>query len=587
MGHVYRAVREDDYRQRVALKVVRPGLADAELLARFRTERQALAELGHPHIARLLDGGTTADGRPYFVMEYIDGAPLDRFCDCRRLNTAGRVRLLRQVCQAVQHAHEAGILHRDLKQANVLVTADGTPKITDFGLAKRLGGAPGQTETGAVLGTPSYMAPEQAGGRSKEIGPAADVWALGALLYELLTDRPPFRADSPLATLQQVLAQDPVPPRRLRPAVPRDLETVCLKCLQKEPARRYASAAALADDLQRFLDGRPVQARRVGRLGRAWRWCRRRPLVAGLCAALALALLAGPVGLVYVLHATREQDRASARAAAARADALFIFGRNEEALANYEEALRRDPDLSDAYLGRAVALTRKGQYEEAVRDCTEALRRGRWVNPNSADLTGLVRSNARAMLGQWDRAAEDFARALAHRPAEENWEAQLLAMRACCLLAKGDREGYRQACRSLASRQAEHRDAAFRAAISCALSPDSGVEPAVAIRLAEESLQHGPVAWHLLALGLAQYRAGQFEAALKHLREAEAIPWAGHRTTALVQAMAQHRLGHADEARRKLRLATRNPFPYLHPQDAVVYRVLRREAEALLRASDE
>jgi serine/threonine-protein kinase len=220
MGSVYRALREDDYRQQVAVKLIRLGLDGEEIVRRFRTERQVLADLQHPHIARLLDGGATEDGRPYFVMEYIDGEPLDRYCDRRRLDTAGRLRLLLAVCAAVQHAHERQVLHRDLKPGNVLVTADGTPKVTDFGLAKRLEDVPGvsdQTPSGAILGTPGYMAPEQAGGRRQEVGAAADVYALGAILYELLTGRPPFQAATPLDTLLQVLHDEPVPPSRLHP----------------------------------------------------------------------------------------------------------------------------------------------------------------------------------------------------------------------------------------------------------------------------------------------------------------------------------------------------------------------------------
>jgi serine/threonine protein kinase len=302
MGSVYRALREDAYRQQVALKVVRPGLDTEEVLRRFHTERQALADLGHPHIARLLDGGTTEDGRPYLVMEYIDGEPLDRYCDRRQLGTAERLRLLQAVCGAVQHAHERGVVHRDLKPANVLVAADGTPKVTDFGLAKRLAGSAAgasPTQTGAILGTPSYMAPEQAGGVAKQVGPAADVYALGAILYELLTGRPPFRAETPLDTLLQVLSDEPVPPGRLHPKLARDLETICLKCLQKDPGRRYPSAQELADDLGRFLRGEPIRARPVGPLERLWRWCRRKPLQTATVLALAASLLAGTAISVY------------------------------------------------------------------------------------------------------------------------------------------------------------------------------------------------------------------------------------------------------------------------------------------------
>jgi tetratricopeptide (TPR) repeat protein len=313
MGSVYRALRQGEYRQRVALKVIRPGLASEEVLHRFRTERQVLAELEHPHIARLLDGGCTEDGRPYFVMEYIDGEPLHRYCESRQLGTRERVELLRSVCAAVRHAHECGVLHRDLKPDNVLVTTEGTPKVTDFGLAKRLDAdsdGPAQTQTGAVLGTPSYMAPEQAAGQRAKVGVATDVYALGAVLYELLTGRPPFRSETPLETLQQVLSDEPVPPGQLHPKLARDLETICLKCLQKDPARRYATVAALADDLRRFHGGEPILARPVGRAERLWRWCRRNPAAASAAALLVTATLGLAVGLWVVNNARQETEDA-------------------------------------------------------------------------------------------------------------------------------------------------------------------------------------------------------------------------------------------------------------------------------------
>ena len=230
----------------------------------------------------------TSEGRPYFTMELVEGGNLAdqiRGVPQPAHQAAARVATL---AEAIHAAHQSGIVHRDLKPANILLTRDGTPKVTDFGLARRLEGDGGLTLSGVPVGTPSYMAPEQARGKRQAIGPATDVYALGAILYELLTGRPPFRAESATATLQQVLTDEPVSPTRLNPQVPRDLTTICLKCLSKEPHRRYASAAALAEDLRRFLRGEPIAARRAGRLERLARWARRSPAAAAL---LAITLL--------------------------------------------------------------------------------------------------------------------------------------------------------------------------------------------------------------------------------------------------------------------------------------------------------
>jgi tRNA A-37 threonylcarbamoyl transferase component Bud32 len=296
MGVVYKA-RHLKLNRLVALKMILAGShAGGQELARFRAEAEAVARLQHPNIVQIYEVGEHG-GLPYFTLEFCPGGSLAAQLDGTSLPPHRAAQLVEVLARAVHAAHQCGIIHRDLKPANVLLAADSTPKITDFGLAKRLDGAGGQTASGAVVGTPSYMAPEQAGGRSKESGPATDVYALGAILYELLTGRPPFKAATPLDTVLQVLRDEPVPPRQLAPMTPRDLETVCLKCLAKDHRQRYPSAADLAGDLRRFMESKPIQARPVTAWERARKWAKRRPAVAALLLVCGAAVLAS-VGLV-------------------------------------------------------------------------------------------------------------------------------------------------------------------------------------------------------------------------------------------------------------------------------------------------
>jgi serine/threonine-protein kinase len=287
MGVVYQA-RQVALNRMVALKMIRAGAwAGPEERDRFRAEAEAVARLQHPNIVQIYEVGEH-DGLPYFSLEYCAGGSLASRLGDAPLAAAEAAGLVATLARAVHAAHQAGIVHRDLKPANVLLNADGVPKITDFGLAKDLAGAGQHTPSGAILGTPSYMAPEQAGSQSKEIGAATDVYALGAILYELLTGRPPFREDTPLDTLVQVLEGEPTLPRRLNPGLPAELELICLKCLEKAPGQRYRSASALADDLERFLQGETVEARPRGPWQRLRYWARREPALASRLAALAL-----------------------------------------------------------------------------------------------------------------------------------------------------------------------------------------------------------------------------------------------------------------------------------------------------------
>jgi tetratricopeptide (TPR) repeat protein/tRNA A-37 threonylcarbamoyl transferase component Bud32 len=299
MGIVFKA-RQQSLNRLVALKMTLAGVeATAAERARFRTEAEAVARLRHPNIVQVYE--ITEQGeRPYFSLELVEGGSLAKKLAGTPQPPRAAAELIETLARAMHHAHEQGILHRDLKPSNVLLTADGVPKITDFGLAKLLDVQTGHTPTEAVLGTPSYMAPEQAAGHVRDVGPAADVYSLGAILYEMLTGLPPFKGATLLDTLEQVRSQEPVPPSRLQPRVPRDLETVCLKCLQKEPRQRYASARDLADELRRFLAGESVLARPAGAGRRLLKWVRRRPAVASLVAVSSTAalLLAG-LGLAH------------------------------------------------------------------------------------------------------------------------------------------------------------------------------------------------------------------------------------------------------------------------------------------------
>jgi len=304
MGVVYRA-RQVSLNRTVALKMILAGqLASEDDVKRFYTEAEAAANLDHPGIVPIFEVGLHR-GQHYFSMGYVEGESLGRKIAKSPLPPREAAKIMVQVTGAVAYAHEHGVIHRDLKPANVLIDQDGQPRIVDFGLAKRVEGDSDLTKTGQIMGTPSYMSPEQATGSLDEIGPATDVYSLGAILYTLLAGRPPFRSANVCDTLDQVKSQAPVSPRHLHSAVPRDLETICLKCLEKERHRRYASAQGLSEELQRYLNGQPILARPISRTARVWRWCRRKPLTASLIAASAIFMVSVIVLLQYISYTRR------------------------------------------------------------------------------------------------------------------------------------------------------------------------------------------------------------------------------------------------------------------------------------------
>jgi serine/threonine protein kinase len=324
MGVVFKA-RQKGPNRIVALKMILAGgLADTRELTRFRIEAEAVGHLAHPNIVQVYEVGEH-EGLPYFSLEYVDGGSLLGKIAGTPQPARDAAKLVQALADAMDYAHRRGIMHRDLKPANILLTTDGVPKITDFGLAKRLEEDTGQTRTGAILGTPSYMAPEQAAGRTKEVGPPADIYALGSILYELLTGLPPFRGETVYDTIKMVQSAEPVPPTRLHTKVPRDLETICLKALNKEPRNRYETAGFLAEDLRRFLSNEPIRARRTRLWEHAWKWTKRRPAVAALIAVSSLALIAFSVG--GYIFARQESQRAE------QADYLTAIALDHERIA--------------------------------------------------------------------------------------------------------------------------------------------------------------------------------------------------------------------------------------------------------------
>jgi serine/threonine protein kinase len=371
MGVVYKAIQEKANRP-VALKMILAGAhADAHDRTRFRVEAEAAARMSHPHIVQLYEVGDTPDGFPFFSLEFVGGGTLADRLKQGPLRANEAAALIETLARAIQYAHEHGIVHRDLKPLNILLDgaegpgpADGketmighsvaktlnrpdparphsstslrydpkalTPKISNFGLAKQLDSEDGLTRTGAIVGSPSYMAPEQAFGQSKNVGPAADIYALGAILYECLTGRPPFRGATVADTLEQVRTMEPITVRAFAREIPRDLETICLHCLHKDPQRRYASAAALADDLRRFGEGQSISVRPVGKFERTWRWCKRHPGSSAAIGSLIALVLVVIGGLIWInvettaLNARILQE--SARAKKRQQESMLALG---------------------------------------------------------------------------------------------------------------------------------------------------------------------------------------------------------------------------------------------------------------------
>jgi serine/threonine-protein kinase len=371
MGVVFRA-RHQALNRVVALKMALAGeYAGPRERERFRREAEAVAALRHPNVVQVYDVGD-ADGRPFLTMELLDGGSLAQRLNGTPMPARKAAEIVATLTGAVEAAHRTGIVHRDLKPANILRTVDDVFKVSDFGLARRLDGPAALTRSGAAVGTPSYMAPEQARGPANTVGPAADIYALGAILYECLTGRPPFRGETAAETLDQAIHREPTPPGRLNPRLPRDLETICLKCLDKDPDLRYPAAVDLAADLGRFLNHEPIWARPVGRAERVLRWARRRPAAAGLLTAIVLLFLVGGLaaGLQY-RHVAADRDRQARADSEVRAILERSRGPLDEAWQAQDLVKLADVAVEG---NRAVDIGRSGGASPAVRDEAEVLR---------------------------------------------------------------------------------------------------------------------------------------------------------------------------------------------------------------------
>jgi eukaryotic-like serine/threonine-protein kinase len=449
MGVVYKA-KQVSLNRVVALKMILAGrLASATERARFRAEAEAAANLDHPHIVPIFQVGEH-HGQPYFSMKLIEGGSLAARGEAP-MPARAAAQVIRTVARAVHHAHQRGILHRDLKPSNILIDAEGLPYITDFGLARRVAGDNALTQSGGIVGTPCYMAPEQARS-AKVLTTGVDVYSLGAMLYQLLTGRPPFRAATPLDTMLQVRERDPVAPRQIDPGVDRDLEVICLRCLEKDPQRRYDSAASLADELQRFLNDEPIQARPIGPAVRGARWLRRNPALATASAATVLALVAALVMLlVYaadranaarnyaalndelqaksqrVQDAFRERNRQLAAMALERAQHEQRGGELGRAMLQLVEAAHFAQDAADAGLERS-ARTRLGILQAEVHRLHAVVPAPEYAGRRELDRVALGSGGATALIaGETGARLIDVATGRSLSPADLRYAGQATA----------------------------------------------------------------------------------------------------------------------------------------------------------------
>jgi serine/threonine protein kinase/tetratricopeptide (TPR) repeat protein len=574
MGVVYKA-RQRGLNRLVAVKMIRADRrSSADRLARFRNEAEAVARLRHPNIVQIFEIGTAA-GAPFVSLELLEGGSLDQKLAGTPQPGRSAAELVITVARAVQVAHDAGIIHRDLKPSNILFTGDGIPKITDFGLAKRLESDSGQTESGQIMGSPSYMAPEQAGGRTRNVGPAADVYALGAVLYEMLTGRPPFKGETPVETLHQVIGDEVVPPSRLVSKVSRDLETICLHCLKKDQSRRYGSAGALAEDIERFLTGRPIQARRTPFWERGLKLARRHPVAATLTSLAVLATIG--LAAAWIAIRARETQRVEGLTSFA-IQTLFKaqddinqkrWGQAEPALTALQEKIRGVRDLGElarrtegllakAKVGRASAET-QGRHRDQL---TTFRQRRKDALLHETHFTGLglpyepeaIKSSARKVLevfaAQGDKGVPEVGPSPDTLTEREQKEIKDASFEMLLILADAEKSAERSLeLLDQAGRLRAPTRAYLERRADC-LARRGDAHAAQELRKKAETLTVDSALDRYL-LGKSLYRQGDYSAALPHLDAALQLDPA-HFWAHCLSAVCRMQLGHAFQAKTEL-----------------------------------
>jgi hypothetical protein len=587
-GVVYVAEQTEPVRRRVALKVIKLGMDTRSVIARFEAERQALALMDHPNIARVLDAGATETGRPYFVMELVRGIKITDYCDQNQLNTTQRLALFVQVCHAVQHAHQKGIIHRDIKPSNILVTLhDGVPvpKVIDFGIAKategRLTDLTVYTELRQFIGTPAYMSPEQAEMSGLDIDTRSDIYSLGVLLYELLTGRTPFdaqellrfgldamrrtiREKEPLrpstrlstmvdAELTRVAKRQSAEPPKLVHFIRGDLDWIVMKALEKDRTRRFESASGLALDVQRFLKNEPIEARPPSGLYRFQKLVRRNKTAFAAAAAVFAALVVG-LGLSLYLfiqerHALRSERQAVARAVAAEHRQAELRDQAEKGLA-LERQMREIAPLTEKFT-TAGRLMSEGQFEKAEEVIND-------IPPTIPQSSVIYNALGRVYGGRsnWPAAIRNFTRSVTADPTSYFAYPYLGPL----LVQTGDLGAYRTLCERALSQFGETADptTAEQIAKYCMMLPPPATSLKRLAKLADSALAAGPTntapAHYEFVKGLAEYRQGHFAGALEWLRksaEQEGVPARAAQAYAAM-AMAEYQLGQTNAARAAL-----------------------------------